>query len=506
MPQNIMQNLNTRPPIVVVMGHVDHGKTTLLDYIRKTSYQARAASSGGEPRSVAEREAGGITQSIGAYEIEHNGRKITFIDTPGHEAFTKMRARGAFAADLAILVVAADEGVKPQTLESVNILQETETPYVVAVTKTDKPNADVEKVKNELTAAGVLLEGYGGKISYEPVSAKTGDKVKELLDLLLLAAELENLAYDPAKPASGYILEARIDRRRGMEGSVIVKDGTLRQGEPIATPSGKGKVKILENFLGESVKELVPSAPALVLGWEELPQVGEEFITGEVTSSVVATARQSRGGKQPHEIASVAMLPRNDESGSSLLNIILKAGDAGSLEALSGIIKAMTADKPAKIVSESVGDVSDNDVKFAISTSARIFAFKSRVDKGAKTLAENNKIKIIASEIIYELVRTVEELLTKKEVEVAGELEILAVFNQEKPEKQLVGGKVVRGSFKNKAQFEINRGENAIGTGRVLSLQSMKKDATEVEEGKEAGLIVNSQALIQVGDRLVIRT
>lgn len=482
MGENNAQNL-VRPPIVVIMGHVDHGKTTLLDYIRKTN--------------VAAREAGGITQSIGAYEITHNDKKITFIDTPGHEAFTKMRARGANVADLAILVVAADEGVKPQTLESVKILQETGTPYIVAITKTDKPNADVGRVKNELTAAGVLLEGYGGHISYEAVSAKTGDKIKELLDLLLLAADLENLTYDPTKPAAGYVLEARIDRRRGMEASVIVKDGTLRQGEAIATPSGKGKVKILENFLGEGVKELTPSAPALILGWEELPQVGEEFITGESAVVDLAKKPESHLAAKPP----AAIQPTEKET----INIILKAEDAGSLEALSGIVRAMTADKPAKIVSESVGDVSDNDVKFAISTAGRIFAFKSRVEKSARTMAENNKIKIIASEIIYELVRNIEELLTKKEEAVAGELEVLAVFNQEKPERQLVGGKVTRGVFRNKAQFEIVRGDVALGSGRILNLQSMKKNVTEVEEGKEAGLLVNSQTLIQVGDKLAIK-
>lgn len=473
-----------RPPIVVVMGHVDHGKTTLLDHIRKTS--------------VAAREAGGITQSIGAYEITHNNKRITFIDTPGHEAFTQMRARGANAADLAILAVAADEGVKPQTLESVKILQESGTPYVVAITKTDKSNADVEKVKNELTAAGVLLEGYGGKISYEPVSAKTGDKINELLDLLLLAAEMENLTYDPAKPASGYVLEVRVDRRRGLEASVIVKDGTLRQGEPIATPSGKGKVKVLENFRGESVKELAPSAPALVLGWEEPPQVGEEFITGAAANIDIVPLR----GISHRETKPVsAIQPVKEET----LNIILKAGDGGSLEALAGIVKAMTLQKPVRIVSESVGDVNDNDVKFAISTGSRILAFKSRVDKGTKTLAENNRVKIIASEIIYELAKTVEELLVKKEEEIAGELEVLAIFNQDKLDKQLVGGKVTRGFFRNKAHFEISRGDGVIGTGKVVNLQSAKKDVAEAGEGKEAGLMVNSQTPIQVGDKLVIR-
>jgi translation initiation factor IF-2 len=485
MIENQAKNLKPRPPIVVVMGHVDHGKTTLLDRIRKTN--------------IAAREAGGITQSIGAYEIEHNGKKITFIDTPGHEAFIKMRARGAKIADLAILVVAADEGVKPQTQESIKILQETKTPYLVAITKTDKPNADIERTKQELTAAGVLLEGYGGKISYEAVSAKTGDKINELLDLLLLAAELENLTYDPQKPAAGYILEARLDPRRGMEASVIVKDGILRQGQPIATPSGKGKIKILENFLGKAVKELAPSAPGLVLGWEELPQVGEEFITGEAAN--IDLAKRPPVALRTKEPSPTEVVEVKEEG----QNIILKAVDAGSLEALAGIIRAMAAEKPLKIVSQSIGDVTDGDVKFAIAAGSKIIAFKSRVDKSARTLAENNKVKIIASGIIYELVKAVEELLTQKEAEVAGELEVLAVFNQNKPERQLIGGRVTRGAIKNKAAFEILRDRATLGKGKILNLQSMKKDVTEVEAGKEAGLLVNSQILIQVGDKLIIK-
>jgi len=297
-----------RSPIVVVMGHVDHGKTSLLDYIRKTN--------------VVSREAGGITQSIGAYEIIHypggsesqnnadktrtnaeRGKRITFIDTPGHEAFSKMRSRGARVADLAILVVAADEGVKPQTTESIKTLLETKTTFVVAITKIDKPNADIDKVKNELTSAGVLLEGYGGSVSCEPISAKSGDHVNELLDLLLLASEMEDLSYDPAAPAEGIVLESKMDKRRGLEATVIVKNGTLRQGEPIATQSGKGKIKILEDFAGKAQKELVPSAPALVIGFSELPQAGERFVTGEAANVDLSAERTGIIGEAaPREI------------------------------------------------------------------------------------------------------------------------------------------------------------------------------------------------------------
>ena len=231
-----------RPPIVVVMGHVDHGKTTLLDFIRKAN--------------VAAREAGGITQATSAYEIVHAGRKMTFIDTPGHEAFTAMRSRGAKIADIAVLIVAADDGVKPQTKEVIQTLEETKTPYVVAFTKVDKTGDNFDKAKNDLMAAGVLLEGFGGQISFQGVSGKTGEGVPELLDLLLLAVDMENLSYDPSAPASGYVLEARRDPRRGNEATVIVKDGTLRRGVEIKTQSAAGKVKILEDFTGAVVESL----------------------------------------------------------------------------------------------------------------------------------------------------------------------------------------------------------------------------------------------------------
>ena len=268
MAQENSKNLK-RPPVVVVVGHVDHGKTSLLDYIRKTN--------------VAGKEAGGITQSVGAYEIEHGGKKITFIDTPGHEAFSKMRVRGAHVADIGILVVAADEGVKPQTKEALKALQDSETPFVVAMTKIDKPNADLDRVKNDLTANNVLLEGYGGNVSYQGVSSKTGEGVNELLDLILLTSDLEDLHYRPEHLASGIVLETKLDKQRGNTITVILKDGVLRRSDLIITPSARGKIKILENFLGKPVNELLPSSPAVILGFEILPEIGEEFMAGQLS-------------------------------------------------------------------------------------------------------------------------------------------------------------------------------------------------------------------------------
>jgi len=480
-------NFKERPPIVVVMGHVDHGKTTLLDYIRKAN--------------VAGREAGGITQSIGAYEITHNGKRVTFVDTPGHEAFTAMRSRGAAVADLAILVVAADEGVKTQTKEAIGILLESKTHFIVAVNKIDKTGEDVEKVKNELTAAGVLLEGYGGQVSWHGISAKTGEGVGELLDLALLVAEVEHLTYDPEAPAAGYILETRVDRKRGNEATLILKNGTLRRGEAIATPSASGKIKMLEDFLGKQAEELTPSAPALIIGFDNLPHVGEDFSAG------------AGALRHPEETKTEKRTPRG-EADKKGLKLILKAGDAGSLEALSLVVGGLGSGKrPIAILDESVGDITDNDAKFSVTAGAVIVGFRAKVDKGAKNLTEAHGIKVITSDIIYDLVKAVEEFLIGLDRPPAsGELEVLAVFNQKKLDKQLVGGKVALGTFRNKAAFDILRpqadgkGEPAsVGTGRVLNLRDKKSDVPQAEAGKEAGLLVSSQIPVQVGDRLAIR-
>jgi translation initiation factor IF-2 len=482
-----MENSNSkpRPPVVVVMGHVDHGKTTLLDYVRKTS--------------VAAREAGGITQSIGAYEIEHKGRKITFIDTPGHEAFSKMRSAGAEVADLAIVVVAADDGVKPQTKEAIEVLKKTETPFVVAINKIDKPEANIEKVKSELLAHGAALEGYGGNISYHGISAKTGEGVSDLLDLVLLASDIENLSYNPAAEASGVILETKVDRRRGMETIAIVKDGVLRAGDAIGAGGVRGKVKILENFLGTRVQTLEPSAPAVIIGLEKLPRVGEKFFAAPNEESV-----EKRVGKVPENLQQSGT--QRIEGDETKIFLILKASDAGSLAALATLIKGLPSAERISIPRESVGDINDGDVKLAIATRATVIGFKTRVDQAARNLAERNKVHIITSEIVYDLSKAVEEFLAAPEkTDIAGELKILAVFNQEKQDKQVVGGKVLRGTTRNKAPFEVMRNEGVVGRGRILNLQEQKKDAPQVNEGSEAGLLVNADTLINVGDSLIMK-
>lgn len=490
-----------RPPVVVVMGHVDHGKTTLLDYIRKTAIAAKAAPRGGEPRPVAGREAGGITQSIGAYEITHTRienkeqktERITFIDTPGHEAFSKMRARGAKVADIAILIVAADDGVKPQTKEALKIIQEAKIPFVIAINKIDKSNADMDRVKNELMQAGVLLEGYGGNISWQAISAKTGQGVDELLDLILLTAEMEELNYNPANPAKGFVLEARMDSRRGITAVVIIKDGILKTGDELRAGAALGSVRILENFLGKKIDSAIPSSPALILGFEALPKIGEEFITGQFE------------GKMPL-IDVRATRTEKTSTAAAKTKVILKADVSGSLEALSEVIKNIPrpSNSEIEIINESIGDITDGDVNAATAAKAAIVGFKVKINKAAENLAKSQSVKIIQSDIIYELVKAVEkELASSGSAIILGELEILAIFGKKGPRQQVVGGKVIAGEIKNNSILEIARKNETIGKGKILNLQQNKKDFAKVEAGNECGLLFDSEVMINAGDHLI---
>lgn len=465
-----------RPPIVVIMGSVDHGKTTLLDYIRKAN--------------VAAKEVGGITQSVGAYEIEHNGERITFIDTPGHEAFSQIKARGATIADIAILVVAADDSVQPQTKAALKIIQDAQTPYIVAINKIDRV-PDVSKVRNDLMAAGVLLEGYGGNISYQPISAKTGEGVGDLLDLILLAAEVDHLDYEPGHHGSGIVLEAKLDRRRGIVATLIITDGALKTGDEIAAGSASGKVKILENFLGKKADSLSPSSPAVVIGFETLPKAGDTFhVGGKAEEGKIRLANKKAAVKEAKE---------------GVVNLILKADATGSLEALAQVIKALPQrpGQSLEIVDEGVGDITDGDVKLAVSTKALIIGFRTDAIKAAQTLARDQNIRIVQSEIIYDLVKAVEEALASLGKAIAkGKLEILATFSK-KNTKQVIGGEVKLGAISNHATLEVERAGQVLGTGKIINLQQNKRDAASVEAGKQCGLIFDSTVEIKVGDLLL---
>lgn len=470
-----------RSPVVVVMGHVDHGKTTLLDYIRKSN--------------VAAKEAGGITQGVGAYEIEHNKKRITFIDTPGHEAFSKMRSRGASIADIAILVVAADNSVQPQTKEAIKIIQESKLPYVVAITKIDTKNADVEQVKTDLLKENVLLEGFGGDISFQPLSAKTGEGVSELLDHILLVAEVEGFTYDSNAPAEGFILEAHLNNQTGVTATAIVKNGILKVGERIAAGAVSGKARGLQNFLGKGVKQVEPSSPVIILGFEELPKVGDRFTIGEAKAAAT----------QPKKAASTQAFGQKAEK---KMNFILKANVAGSLEALHEAIMRLKPPGNAKlnILEESVGDITDGDAKMALSTSAFLVAFKVKANAAAKTLIKAHGVKIFDSEIIYELIEAIEkEISGENKKIIAGDMEILAVFDQKNPGKQIIGGKVLSGTLFNQATVEVHRNGSEIGVGKIVNLQTGKKDIPQLDAGLEGGLLFSSQVVMEKGDHLIAR-
>lgn len=469
-----------RSPVIVVMGHIDHGKTTLLDYIRKAT--------------VASREAGGITQSIGAYEITHTAedgesRRLTFIDTPGHEAFSKMRSRGAQVADVGILVVAADDGAMSQTKEAIDALRGAGTPFVVAINKVDRENADVEKTKQSLLNAGVFLEGYGGDVSFQLISATDGRGVLELLDLVILTADMLDLSYEADAPAKGVVIETKMNRQRGLEVSLIVKDGTLRLSDEIRTPSSRGKIKILEDFAGERVNELVPSSPALVVGFETSPAVGEEF---------AADASLIGYGSQP-EIKPDALIAKAKES---LFRVILKADVAGSAEALEG---AMASELPEiAVLQKGLGDITDSDIKIAISTKAVVVGFRVRVSKPAGPLIKAHNVKVISSEIIYELIDALKkdfEHIVRATKAPSAALEVLKLFKSDGV-AQVIGGRVSSGTIKSHSSFGIMRRGALVGEGAILNLQRGKKDTESVPEGEECGMLIKSDTPVKEKDEL----
>lgn len=492
------------------MGHVDHGKTTLLDYIRKTN--------------IAEREAGGITQSIGAYEIIHaphesrtdadstptdakklpgesssNQResahnKITFIDTPGHEAFSKMRAHSARIADLAILIVAADDGVKLQTKDALRYIAEEKIPFIVAINKIDKPSADIEKTKNDISKAGVFLEGYGGDVSWHAISAKTGEGVEELLDLVTLAADIQDLSYNPSAMPTGFILTSKRDARKGILAGIVLTNGILKTGEVIATESAKGKIKTITASAGENVSSLIPSSPALILGFENMPRVGEIFFAGEKSQETC---------KKIGEIK--FHIENNDQRavGEKQMALVVKADEFGSLEAVVGIIQKLSPAIRIKIVSCGIGNIYEGDVKTADSAHGAVLGFKVKADKAALNMAKSQKVVLIQSNIIYELEKALKLYAQKISPKELRTLEILAIFGVSKGKEKIIGGRVALGPIKNQESFEIWQNEKMIGTGKILNLQSQRKDIHEAETDTEIGLLVESEEPIKIGNRLV---
>jgi len=484
-----VQNLIKKPPVVVILGHVDSGKTSILDFIKKSH--------------IAEKESGGITQHIGAYQIEHKDKKIIFIDTPGHEAFSQMRSRGSKVADIAVLVVDGCKGIELQTKEAIFHIKLAEIPFIVVFNKNDRQEANPEKVKKELIKENIQVESLGGKVPSVNVSAKNGQGVDELLELILLIGEMENLKWDVSSQAEGVVIESYLDHQRGPVATLILDKGTVKVGDIIGTFSSFGKIKSLENFKGVSVDEVFPSDPFSIVGLEGAVRVGEDFkvfvSTEEAKSNLKAVKKT--------EINTVLDVGPEQR----VLNIILKADFLGSMEAIEEVLKQIPQEKILlRILKSEVGDINESDIKTARSGRGVILAFRVKTDAVARQMAEREKIRIISVEVIYNLVEEVrnsmERIMAKESVRTdLGKVKILGVFLTDK-NRQIIGGKVIEGEVKKGGSIEVIRQENIVGKGRMISLQRDKKDIDKVAKGQECGMMYEGDIKVEVGDVLAIYT
>ncbi|MCP6719526.1 MAG: translation initiation factor IF-2 [Patescibacteria group bacterium] len=484
------ENLIARPPVVVVLGHIDSGKTTLLDQIRKTQ--------------ITEKEAGGITQHIGAYQVEKDGKKITFIDTPGHEAFSQMRSRGAKTADIALLIIDSSKGVESQTKEVISHIKKANIPQIVVLNKIDRPGANPKKAEGELQKENVMVESLGGKIPSIEISAKTGQGVEDLLDLILLVAEIEDLKTDVSKSAKGVIIESYLDGKRGPTATLILNEGTLRVGDIIATPSSSGKIKILEDFQGEKIDEVLPADPAIVLGLENVPRVGEEFkvFTDLEKAQSHLVVKEPKKAEEPKEVSEA----KDDQK---VLNLILKTDVLGSIEAIEEVLKQLPQEKIVlNILKSEVGDINENDVKLAKGAEALILGFRVKTNAVIKDLAQRQKIRIMNFEIIYDLVEAARKFMEKglklETVRIdLGKIKVLVSFWGTR-KRQIVGGRITEGKVERRTSIEVSRDEEIIDKGKMINLQKNKKDIEKASKGEEVGILYEGEKKIEKGDVLTI--
>jgi translation initiation factor IF-2 len=480
-----------RPPIVAVMGHVDHGKTTLLDTIRKTK--------------VVETEAGRITQHIGAYQVSRKNHPITFLDTPGHEAFSAMRARGANVTDIIVLVVAADDGVKPQTIEVINRAKLTGTPLIVAMNKVDKPDANAERVKKELANYGVVIEEWGGNVPVANISGLTGSGVDDLLDLILLQAEVMDLKANPEGQTLATVIESHLSRTQGSVATVLVQNGILKLGDIVAVGKAFGKVRSMEDDIGKKIKQAGPSSPVLLTGLSEVPSVGDILKIYSSIEEARAVSNEVLKSDRAKKIQGLGKLHLTSKE----LNLIIKADVQGSLEAINEALnKLKNNEVKLNILEEAAGEINENDILRAASSNGIIIGFHTRLSAQAAKLAQSRKVPVQLYDIIYELV----EDLTKQVIDMLtpevmrtdlGRVKILAIFRTEK-DKMIVGGTVAEGKVKDKASVEVKRGDEILGKGQVIELQQSKIKSNEVLKGNECGMSIKTTTKISDGDVLIV--
>ncbi|MDP3996020.1 MAG: GTP-binding protein [bacterium] len=459
------------PPVVAVLGHVDHGKTTLLDTIRKTH--------------VAQRETGGITQGIGAYKIEFKGKNITFIDTPGHAAFSKMRQLGGQASDIVILVVAADDGVMPQTLESIRYIQEAGVPYIVAVNKIDLPGADIERVKKQLSQNGVLLENYGGDVVAQPISAKSGQGVDDLLDMILLIAEMNEIGGDPEGALAGVVIESKKDKA-GSLATIVVKNGTLKVGDQISAGENNCKVKGLLDELGKKLSEIGPGEAAEVLGFTSPPAVGSEIVKAGVLEKGTSS-----------QFVQSSKISEEDEK---KYKIFLRADTTGSMGALLGSLPP-----EAVVVGQGVGEVTESDVISSQGLGAKIYTFRVKVPSSVSKLATSEKVEIKSYDLIYKFLEDLEKDIyakaEKEEDKILARAEIVAEFFIEG--KRVAGGRVLEGVLRLSQSVRLKRNEKVVGEAKISSLQYRARSVKEVKAKEEFGVFFDPLLDFKVGDVLI---
>ena len=491
-------NTEKRSPIVTIVGHVDHGKTSLLDYIRKTH--------------VTQGEAGGITQSIGAYMVKWKGEDITFIDTPGHEAFINMRKRGTEITDVAVLIVAGDDGVKPQTIEAIKHIKEAKVPMIVAITKIDKQNVDVERIKQQLTEHEVLPEEWGGDAIIVPISSVTGEGIDKLLETILLVAEMQELKCNRKRNAVGTIIEAKLDKNRGPIASIIVRNGTLKIGDSIVSGFALGKVRALIDDKGRNVTKAGPSMPVAILGFDSVPNAGDTIqVVDEKFSKNVIEERKIRMAQEKIENGPAnsldEFLSTPIEEDKKKLNIIIKANNQGSAEALRQSLSTIANEEVrVEIVSCGVGNINENDIQLAKVSNAIIVSFATKVMSKISNFAKQNKVEIREYDIIYRAIEDIEKLAKsmmtpKYEEKVVGHAEVRAIFRISSV-GVIAGSYVLDGKIQRGALVKVYREENVIFESKIASLKREKDEAKEVQSGYECGIKIDNFNDVQVGDEI----
>ena len=493
-------NLVTRPPVVTILGHVDHGKTSLLDAIRQTK--------------VADNEVGGITQHMGAYQVEREGHKITFLDTPGHEAFTAIRSRGARVTDIAVLVVAADDGIMPQTVEAINHAKAASVPILVAINKMDLPAADPERVKRQLSEQNLLVEDWGGDVISVPVSARTGEGLDNLLENILLVSEIAELKADLDKPASGVVIEARLDRKRGPTSTVLVQGGTLKVGDYMVAGSAWGRVKALTNDQGKIIKTVPAGTPAEVLGFGSLPEAGDllAVVPNERTARSTATDRERLKSAQQAQSRALTLdqvVNQIDAGDIKELNLVVKADVQGSLEAARQSLEQITeADAKVRILHAASGGVTESDVLLASASQAIIVAFNVGEENGVDRVAERMGVEIRHYNIIYQLIEDVERALhgilepTFSDV-ILGRAEVREVFSSRR-NVQIAGCRVMEGRITRAGSIRVMRGDQVMHESSITSLRHFRDEVNEVNTGVECGIILQGFNEYETGDMLEV--